>query len=496
MSITWTNLSRARKQTIKAGLIAGLLFAGSVSMSACSVNPATGDRQFTALLPTANEAKVGAEEHAKVSQAYGKFMTGPVANYVSRIGKKVAANTERKDVQYRFSVIDSPMVNAFAIPGGYVYISRGLLALANSESELAAVLGHEVGHITGRHAAERMSQGFVVGLGAAVIGAAAGGGAVGQAANLGSNLYIKSYSRGQEHQSDELGVRYLSRAGYDPNAMAGFLKSLDAQSKLDQKEAGGKGGNFNYFSTHPLTAERVGQASAEAAKYPQSGNKNRAAYLSAINGIVYGDSPDQGFARGSKFYHTKMGFTFSVPQGSKFTNGTTQVAANHPNGTVILFDSAKDKNKSDPMTYLTRTWLRGENAGNAQSITINGLRAATAAFSGNVQGRAVTVRLVAIEWQPGTFFRFQMAIPKNVGNAFMGELKKSTYSFRRLNASEKNSIKPKKLLVLQARSGATVSSMAAKMQVEGNRQEKFLILNGMTSASRVIAGQPYKIVVN
>lgn len=468
-----------------------------LGIAACSVNPATGERQFTALLPTANEASIGAQEHGKIEQAYGKFMTGPLADYVRSVGNKVAANTERKDVKYTFNVIDSPIVNAFALPGGYIYVSRGLLALANSEAELAAVLGHEVGHVTGRHAAERMSQGFVVGLGAAVLGAAAGGGAASQAASVGSDLFLKSYSRGQEHESDELGVRYVSRAGYTPTAMADFLRSLDAQSKLQAREAGQSGGGgFNYFSTHPITADRVRQASAEAANYPANNTRNRAAYLTQINGMTYGDSAEQGFARGNTFYHPQIGFAFSVPKGSRITNGTSQVGANHPNGTVILFDTVKDGNNSDPLTFLTQRWLRDQPVRDAESISINGFRAATGSFDGNVQGRAVTVRLVAIEWKPGQFYRFQMAIPKNVSTAFLTELRQSTYSFRQMSASEKNSIKPKKLLVLEARAGATVQSMAAKMDVDGNKQEHFLVLNGMTSNDRVIAGEPYKIVVN
>ena len=490
MILKLTNSMIRSKQTIKAGVLSAVLL-----VTACSVNPATGDRQFTALLPTSSEASVGAEEHQKVQANYGKFMTGPVADYVNSIGQKVAKNTERKDVTYRFHVIDSPMVNAFALPGGYIYVTRGLLTLANSEAELAAVIGHEIGHVTARHAAERMSHGTLAGLGAAVLGAAVGGGA-GQAASLGSNLYISSYSRGQEHQSDELGVRYLSRAGYDPRAMSDFLRSLDAQSKLEAKEKGKGGSGFNYFSTHPLTAERVQQAAAEASKFPASSKENRAAYLSRINGMTYGDSASQGFARGNTFYHPEMGFKFTVPQGSQITNGTTQVAANHSNGTVILFDSANSANKADPLTYLTRTWLRGENTSNAESITINGMRAATGSFTGNVQGRAVTIRLVAIEWEPGRFFRFQMAIPKGVSNSFMSQLKTTTYSFDRLTAAEKKSVKPKKLIVLEAPSGATVLSMSAKMDVDGDKKEKFLVLNGMSANERVVAGQPYKIVVN
>lgn len=464
-----------------------------ITLAACSTNPATGERQFTALLPASNEAQIGAAEHAKVEQQFGKFMTGPIATYVNNIGQKVAANTERRDVQYKFYVIDSPVVNAFALPGGYIYVSRGLLTLANSEAELAAVIGHEIGHVTARHAAERMSQGTIVGLGAAVLGAAVGGSA-GQVASTGANLYLSSYSRGQESQSDELGVRYISRAGYDPRAMSDFLRSLDAQSKLEAKLAGRNGTGFNYFSTHPLTAERVQHASAEATKYPTNATENRPTYLTQINGLTYGDSADQGFARGNRFYHPPLGFTFTVPSGSQITNGATQVAANHPNGTVILFDVAKAQ--GDPMTYLKQSWLKGEAAAQVENITVNGMRGATAAFSGNVQGKPVTVRLVAIEWKPGEMYRFQMAIPQGVSNAFVTELKETTYSLRRMTNTEKNSVKPKRLIVLEARSGATVQSMAAKMEVDGGREEQFLVLNGMNRSDRVIAGQPYKIVIN
>ena len=264
---------------------------------------------------------------------------------------------------------------------------------------------------------------------------------------------MKSYSRGQEHQSDELGVRYLSRAGYSPDAMAGFLRSLDAQSQLERKEAGQNGSGFNYFSTHPLTADRVAQASAEAQKYPnKTGVENRAQYLQMINGITYGDSAAQGFARGTSFYHPTLGFAFDLPQGTKITNSPAQVVGNHPNGTVIVFDVAKDNNKAAPLTYLTQTWLRNERLADAEAITINGMRAATASFDGNVQGQAVTVRLIAIEWQAGQFFRFQMAIPKNVSSSFMTQLKKASYSFRRLSESEKQSIQPKKVRVVVASS--------------------------------------------
>jgi len=483
----WTKSHIFSKQSFKL-----LPLLAVIGVLGCTTNAATGDRQFTALLPAASEAKIGAEEHAKIEAQFGKFMSGPIADYVNRIGQKVAVNTERKDVKYRFYTIDSPMVNAFALPGGYIYVTRGLLTLANSEAELAAVLGHEIGHVTGRHAAERMSRGTLVGLGAAAVGIATGSSAAGQVANLGSNLYLSSYSRGQEHESDDLGVRYLSRAGYNPMAMSKFLASLDAQSKL---ESGGKSG-FNYFSTHPITSNRVQQARAAATQFPANNTENRGTYLSKINGLTYGDSASQGFARGNTFYHPEMGFAFTVPNGSKIVNGQTEVAVTNPNGTVILFDATKDTSKPDPYNFLTQKVLKGKNTGSAERIRVNGMDAATASFAGQVQGKNANIRVTVIEWAPGEFFRFQMAIPQGVSRGFENELKKTTYSFRRLSGSEKSSIRPKTLRVLKAPSGATVDSMAAKMDVAGDKRRHFLVLNGLPNNARVQAGQPYKIVVD
>ena len=455
-------------------------------LSACSTNAATGQRQFTGLLPIEKEAAIGAQEHAKIEAQFGKFMTGPIASYVNSVGQKVAQHTERTDVQYKFYVLDTPLVNAFALPGGYTYFSRGLLTLANSEAELAAVIGHEIGHITGRHAAERMSRGTLANVGAAVLGAAVGGSA-GQLASVGSNLYLSSYSRHQEHQSDELGVRYISRTGYNPMAMSSFLASLDAQSKLS-----GEKGGFNYFSTHPITSDRVRQARAQATKYEANTNENRAAYLSQINGLTYGDSADQGFTRGDRFYHPSMNFTFSLPKGSKVQNQPSQIAVTNPNGSIIVFDAAKSN--ANPASYLANEWLKGKAQGAIETANINGQPAATVGFKGEVQGKAAYIRLTAVQVAPGQYYRFQMVMPENVSTAVVNEMKQTTYSLRPMTASERASVTAKKLRVVTAPAGATIQSMASQMQVEGDKVKHFLVLNGMLNGQQVIAGQPYKIV--
>ncbi|MFA5592325.1 MAG: M48 family metalloprotease [Micavibrio sp.] len=478
-----------------AFLGAALCMAGFAA--SCTVNPATGQNQFTGLLPASQEASLGASEHEKIKATYGEFMTGPVADYVNRIGQKLAANTERGDVQYRFFVIDSPIVNAFALPGGYIYVSRGLIALANNEAELAGVIAHEIGHVTGRHAASRVSQGTLVGLGAAILSAATGSQAVGQVANVGSDLYIKSYSRGQEHEADDLGVRYLSRAGYDPRAMASFLASLDAQTKLDLKIAGkSEGQGFNYFSTHPVTIDRVTQATAIAANYQNASNAlNRDAFMQNVNGLPYGDSAEQGFVRGAMFYHPQMGFAFSIPAGFNVQNNPSELIGAHQSGAVFVLDAGRDDQGRDPLAYLTQNWMKDKPPANAESITINGLRAATAAFAGTANGQSVTIRVVAIEWKKGQFFRFQMAIPQNATTAIVEGLKATTYSFRAMTAAERSSVKPLRIRTFTASAGESVASASAKMALSNYREERFRVLNAIPSGVNSLgAGQVYKLV--
>ncbi len=481
--------------SLKARLCKYIILATAAFLSSCTVNPATGQKQFTGLLPAEQEESVGISEHQKVRATYGDFIQGPIADYVNRIGQKVAANTERSDVQYKFHVIDSPIVNAFAVPGGYIYVSRGLVALANNEAELAGVIAHEIGHITGRHAAARMSQGALVGLGAAILSAATGSGALGQVANVGSDLYIKSYSRGQESEADDLGVRYLSRAGYDPKAMSSFLSSLDAQTKLDLKIAGkSEGDGFNYFSTHPVTADRVQHAAALAANYQGGANAlNRNEFMAAVNGLTYGDSEAQGFVRGDQFYHPKMGFTFTIPNGFTVLNNPSELIATSKDGSLLILDSGRDDQNRDPLAYLTQGWMKNNQAQGAESVTINGMRAATAAFAGTANGKAVIIRVVAIEWRPGQFFRFQMAIPQSAGTDVVENLKRTTYSFRAMNDSEKAGIKPLRVRTFTASAGDSVSNAASRMAFGSYREERFRVLNGLTS-NALTPGQIYKVV--
>ena len=471
-------------------LVTPLLLAG------CSTNAATGKQQFTALMSPAQENQIGASEHQKIAAQFGFYENPTVTAYVNEIGRKVSANTENPDVKYKFYVLDSPIVNAFALPGGYIYFSRGLLALANSEAEVAAVMAHEVGHITGRHSAERYSRSAVTALGANILSIALDNGAASQALGLGANLYLSSYSRSQENESDTLGLRYMTRAGYHPEAMASFLSSLHAQSALDSKIDGKKNQGTSYFSTHPATGERVNKTHTEAKQYPNIGTVNRDHHMSMINGLTYGDSVKQGFTRGQKFYHPEIGFAFEAPAGYKIINQPSQVVAqSERDKAAMVFDMAANKGKLDAVTYLNQIWMKGENIQTTQPITINGMKAATATFSGHVNGRRADIRLIAIEFKPDSIARFQIAIPKDASATTVENLKRASYSFRKLTQQERRTLKPQRIKIVTARAGDSVAGMANKMAYDDLKLERFRTLNALVPGEELKAGQTYKIVV-
>ncbi|MEZ5813261.1 MAG: M48 family metalloprotease [Alphaproteobacteria bacterium] len=471
-----------------------IMFLPAAFLSACSTNPATGQQQFTALMSPQQETQVGASEHEKIVKQFGLYQNPAVNAYVNEVGKRVTANTERPDVKYTFYILDSPIVNAFALPGGYIYVSRGLLALANSEAELAAVLSHEAGHITGRHSAERYSRGVVTSLGAGILSAVLDSSGATQALGVGANLYLSSYSRGQESEADSLGLRYMTRGGYDAQAMPSFLSSLHRQSELEARLAGREASaGMGYFSTHPATADRVAQTRGQTGAYPKGGQVNHDRHLKTIDGMTYGDSETQGFARGQNFYHPGIGFTFSVPEGFNITNQPSQVTATSRSGGIIIFDMAPDTQGFNPAAYV-KNWVKDKPLQGLEAITVNGKPGATASFTGNVNGKAMTIRLVAIKYG-NKFARFQMAFPQGAPASLVEGLKKTTYSFRSMSAAEKQSLRPYRIAVFAARAGDTVASIARWQPFTQLQEEHFRILNGLGPNEGLKAGRLYKKVV-
>ncbi len=474
----------------------------SMFLGACSTNPATGERQFASLMSPEKEKQVGAQEHSKILKQFGGLYDNKaVADYVQAVGQKVSKNTERPDVQYKFFVLDSPEANAFALPGGYVYITRGILALASDESELAAVLGHEVGHITGRHSAERYSHSVVTGLGATILGAAINSPDAARLAGVSANLYLNSYSRSQENEADMLGVRYLSRAGYDTTGMTRFLKTLGAYTQLDAR-ANGKAASQTpvYFSTHPLNADRVAKTVAEAAKYTggSATARNKNDYLKKIMGLPWGSSASQGYVRGQDFIHPELGFKFTVPRFANIVNRPSEVVIstqNQESQGVAVLDMATSKQPLSAAAYIQYEWMNEEPLQLIEPIKINGLDAATAVFPGHVNGRAAQIRLVAISWGANKFFRFQIAMPSNISEADNNAYKSMTYSFQRIN--KENLGKGDAISLVLAQSGDTVGSLAQLQNKVFDKysSEYFKVLNGLIDPrDNIRVGDLYKVI--
>jgi predicted Zn-dependent protease len=434
-------------------------------LAACATAPGTGRTIFTGGLSEEGEADLGRQEHPKVVAQYGGAYDDPeLARYVSSVGDFLVKTSERPDLGFTFTILDTPIVNAFALPGGYIYVTRGLLSLSNSEAELAGVLGHEIGHVTARHTAERYGQAVaanVAGLGLGVL----------------------------------LGGRYLARAGYDTAAMAGFLTQLQAHSRLEAQLAGQpeKADAFDIMQTHPRTADRIERALAQAGATPvDEPLVAQNVYFDKIDGMIYGDKADEGYIRGRSFAHPKLKFTFEVPEGFRLYNQSDAVIARDGEGkAAIQFDRGPSDYSGSMSNYLTNVWGANVRLSGVESITINGLPAATATISGSGKD----YRLVAIRYDPRTIYRFIFLSSSDRTAALNGPFRETTYSFRRLSDAEAAALKPRRLRIYQVQAGDTPASIAARMPFGQENLQRFLVLNGFTEQTTLQPGQRVKTVV-
>lgn len=483
----------------------GALAATALAFAAagCSKNPATGREDLSFMSP-AEEQRIGDENHPKIMKQFGGAYDDPkLQAYVTSLGNLLAASSEMPDAKWTFTVLDSDVTNAFALPGGYVYITRGLMTLAETEAQLAAVVGHEIGHVTARHSAQRHAQGTVAQVGS--IGAAIlssiflgpqAGRVIGQAASVGAQAYVAGYSRSQEFEADTLGIRYNGRVGFDPHGMAGFLAKLDAEKNLAARLRGQTPRGSTYFDTHPPTPDRVARASKLAA---DAGIKNatdgRGVFLSKIDGLIWGDSPDQGYARDGVFAHAGLNIRYEVPSDFTLTNSPQRVLAHGPNGSVIIFDTGPRNYGGSMYDYLRNTWAKGTRLSNLERLRVNGLDAASATTRGTSGGRKVDARLVAIKGRKGGTYRLVFLSPTNLTRQLSPGFRRTIDSFRHMSAAERRALKPWRIRLYKVRRGDTIDSIARRQMVMRKfAKERFMLLNGLTGSSTLAAGRVVKVV--
>jgi predicted Zn-dependent protease len=483
-----------------------ILATASVALAGCATatSPATG-RQFSTPISEAQENQIGAEEHPKILAEFGgAYDEKPNLNaYVTQLGNAVAANAERKDLAYTFTVLNSEEINAFALPGGYVYITRGLLTLANNEAEVAGVLGHEIGHVNARHTAERAGQQQKAQIGAAIaqilgqmVGGDTGGQLAGAAAGEIGADYLGQFSQQQEFEADSLGVRYLSRASYDPQAMASFLDSLNNESHLEAKIAGNEAAADAYSmkQSHPRTPERVQRAIAEANVPVEGAVLNRDRLLQQIDGMAWGPDPRDGVIEGTTFIHPGLRFAFDAPQGMKLQNSPNAVVG-QSQSSAMIFDLAAPAPGGSLTQYVASEWQEGAKIADVQSFQVNGLEAATGVATGTINDTPVQIRMVAIRQSAKVVYRFLYAAPPNNFNAADRQFLASAQSFREISAEEASGYAPKRIRVITVREGDTVASLSQQMQVPDDPDGWFRVLNHLGASDQLEAGQMVKIVV-
>ncbi len=453
---------------------------------------------------TQSEAQQGAEFHPKLLAEFGGAMGGPQAAYVEQVGKNIAVQSGLGNARESFTVstLNSSVNNAFAVPGGYIYTTRQLVSLMNNEAELAGVLGHEVGHVAARHsqrrqqAAQRNSILGVLGaIGSSILlGDSQIGNTVSRGLLQGSQLLTLRFSRQQELQADELGIEYLSRAGYDPRAMSTVLASLAAQNSLDSRLQGrGNATVPAWASTHPDPASRVQTALTKAG--PAAGGMlNRDTFLSRIDGLMYGDDPEQGVIEGRQFIHPELRLSFTAPQGFYMVNGTRAVSINGQSGQaqLTLAPYAGDLN-----SYIRQQFsaLGGQERQLApqdiQRTTVNGIRAAYGTARVNNGNSQVDLVVFAYEFASDRAYHFVAITPAGRGNTFTAMFN----SMRRISSSEASAVIPRRIDVVTVGRNDSVQSLARRMAYSDAQEDRFRVLNALGAREGVRPGQKVKLVV-
>ncbi|SFO73895.1 Putative Zn-dependent protease [Ectopseudomonas composti] len=449
-------------------------------LAGCAVNPATGRTDFV-MMSERQELDLGARYNQEILKQYPRYEDAKLQAYIQRVGERVARSSHRNQLNYVFTLVDSPDVNAFALPGGYIYIHRGLLAYLNSEAELAAVLGHEVGHVTARHSVRQQSQSTAWGLLGQAAAIGTGVGAVGDLTSAMGNAFVRGYGRDMELEADGLGAQYLARGGYDPQAMIEVVKVLKGQEDFARAQAAKRGeapavgGYHGLFDTHPDNDRRlqevIGPASALVGGNQEVGRDN---FLQMLDGLVFGDSAASGIRRGRNFYHGELDFALTYPQGWQLVN-RPDVLIGHTadeQAFIAMTLEAADKRLS-PAEFLRK------RAGSQRLVAGEELRVGTLqGYTAVLQGQSA--RRVAVIYRGDNAYLFVAAVKGRASletedQHFLDVIR----SYRPLKAAERKLAEPVRLHLVRAKAGQSLSALAKDSPLPADGEAQLRLLNGL-----------------
>lgn len=469
--------------------------AGALTLTHCAQNPVTGAKDFV-LMSEEQEIQMGAQAHQDVLKEYAPLANPALQAYVDGVGQRLAQQSHRPQLQWHFTVVDSPDVNAFALPGGYVYITRGIMAYLNSEAELAGVIGHEIGHVTARHGVRQQSATTAVGLGA-VLGSILVPGMNNQAgASLLQTLaqaWTAGYGREHELEADRLGAEYLAKTQYDPQAMIeviGVLKNQEQFAAEQAKRDGRQPRSYHgTFDTHPSNDARLQQVVGEAGKYsvalPREG---RSEYLQKMAGVYFGDSPEQGVIRNNLLLHEKLGLAMQFPPGWRVQNRPDRVTALSPQGDALV--ELHPGPKHDRPLETLQKGVKLDAGARYDSGNLGGYPAAFAA--GAQQGRPVVV--AAVVFDGAQYLIAGMTKDKPAYDRERSALRSAINSFRAITPAEKQAARPYVLQLVKAQPGTRMAALAKQSPLGAEAESQLRLMNDLYPAGEPKPGQLLKIV--
>ncbi len=468
------------------------LFLILILLSSCSVNPVTGKQDFV-MISENQEIQMGREYNAQILKQNPVYKDQELQEYVQSIGESLAIKSHRPNLIYRFTVLDSPDINAFALPGGYIYINRGLMSYLSTEEELAAVLGHEIGHVTARHSVKQYSQSQLMGILSTAIEINAGRTA-GNLANLASGALLSGYGRDMELEADDLGAQYIFQEGYSPQGMFEVLSVLKDQEIYSKKIAEQRGQEprsyHGVFASHPSNDSRLKEVlNNVSVSFKEGKKKGSDNYLNMIEGMVFGDSEQSGIRRGNEFFHGPLNFFMSSPNSWEIINTPNSLVFTSPSGEARLQVTLEDLNfKESPREYLMRF---ASDIDEGRELSINGFEGYT-----GKSFRSGRMTRMAVLFKDDQVYQF-IGFLKNRNSNFLkfdNNFLKIINSFRKLKPNEKDSAKPLRISSYTVKKSDTYESLALKSSIHKNAEDQLRLINGDYPDKALSIGRTIKIV--
>ena len=452
-------------------------------LAGCSVNPATGEQDLV-LMSENQEITLGRSGHEEILQEYGKYDHPELAAYVQSIGERVAKNSHRSDLIYRFTILDSAQVNAFALPGGYIYITRGLLAYLNSEDELAAVLAHEIGHVTARHAVRRHSTATLTGIAGAILASQSGIQGANDVVNILGTALVRGYGREHELEADRFGAHYLARTGYDPESMADVIRLLKNQEFFERELAKNEQRQprvyHGLFSTHPDNDDRLKSIITASKEIKPTGvitRKSDNEFKLALNGLTYGTSTSEGVVRENHFYHHDLDFTIRFPAGWRIKNLADRLIAVSPANDGLIVLTVQDRNRRIPPKQFMRERLNLSELQAEEAISHLDMEGHTALVKTNTDFGYRLARVIVLYYGTRAFVLAGAARDKDQPYQYDQDILLSAKSFRQLHQEEVALTAARKIIVRNYED-TTYRELASRSGLNHLAESQIRLLNG------------------